>query len=430
MTETSIPLTATQQPRSLLRRITRNFGWSMLSEVGGKGLLFLVTVYLARVLGVAHFGLFSFAQTVTSYCWLGVDLGINMYGAREIAKNKADAARIINPLLTLRIFSGLFLFILFGLAVLIIYRQEYLKQIVFAGFAFYLLTRALNLDWVMRGFEKFNFIALGNFATFLSMLLLLVFFVTQDRDILLASFIWSLCYLLGDLLLLVLFYTNLGLSFRPEWDYQTLKLHVKESIHFTIANSLLFLYQYLPIIFLGLLASDYEVGVFSAPYRLVLSIAYAVSLLPLALYPTLSELYHHNRAQFNRVYKYFLFVSLATGVFFGLGGMLLAKPLILLLYGEGYAESIPIFQIINWFGALTAVRVAYGIAIAASGLQRFYTWASIFGVLFFTGAFFSMSLGLQIPQLYAASYAFVLTEVGVSAILFIIWKIKNQPITA
>ena len=410
---------------TLLKRIGYNFGWSLLGEIGGKGLLFLVTVYLARVLGAANFGLFSFAQAITSYCWMGVDLGVNMYGSREIAKDKATASEIINPLITLRLLSGSSLFTLFLIFFSYLYRLDPLKQIVFIGFSFYLFTRALNIDWIMRGFERFNYIAFGNFATFLLMLSSIFIFVKSDKDIVIVSFLWSLCYLFGDLLLIYLLYIKLKLSFNIIFDIRLIYHHFKKSIHFTIGNSLLFLYQYLPIIFLGLVASNYEIGIFSAPYRLILSIIYIVSLLPLVLYPTLSELYLSDIKKFLKVYKYLKITSFLTGLLIGLGGLLAADLLIRFLYGPNYEASITIFRIINWFVALTSVRVVYSIAIAVTGLQKYYAITSLFSVIFYSVLFLSMIYGINISKTLAAGYTLLITEIGLIIFLWIIWHFKK-----
>jgi O-antigen/teichoic acid export membrane protein len=100
--------------KSVAERVVSNFAWSVLSESLGKGLFFIATLYLARTLGVENFGLFTLAQTFTFYFWGAVDLGTNMYGIRELAKNKDTAEDIINPLLTLRITVGLAVFLLKG----------------------------------------------------------------------------------------------------------------------------------------------------------------------------------------------------------------------------------------------------------------------------------------------------------------------------
>jgi len=407
--------------KKLIKRIGTNFGWSILSEVGGKGFLYLATVYLARVLGTANFGLFTFAQTITSYCWLGVDLGVNMYGAREIAKNKMNAPAVINPLLTLRILSGIILFSIYSLSIYFLFQGDPVKRVIFAGFAFYLLTRSLNLDWVMRGFEKFNFIAFGNFATFFAILFFLFISVRQASDVTNAPFIWSFSYLLGDISLLIIYYKRMHLRYRPTFNLKIIWLHLKESIHFTVGNGLLFLYQYLPILFLGFLVSSHDVGIFSAPYNLVLSLTIVATLLAVALYPTLSELFYYRRPQFFRMSKYFKIISCGIGFFLGGGGVLISNWLIPLLYGPSYVGSIAIFRIIIWFAALMTIRVSFSIPIAVAGLQKYYALASLFGVIFFTMFFFILSYLLKINMLYAACYSLIITEIGVICILSIIW---------
>jgi len=61
--------------KSIVRRVASNFGWLIVSQAVGKGIFFITNIYLARTLGVEHFGLFTLAQTITFYLWLAVDLG-------------------------------------------------------------------------------------------------------------------------------------------------------------------------------------------------------------------------------------------------------------------------------------------------------------------------------------------------------------------
>ncbi len=408
-----------------VQRIFSNISWGIISQVGGKGIFFLVTVYLARVLGTEEYGLFTYAQSIVLYFWIAVDLGIDMYGSREIASDKSNASNIINPLVTLRIIGGLVAFAAF-IPILIFIKHSTSQRLLFMGCALYLITRAISVEWVMRGFEKFKYITIANFATFITMLLAMIIFVRGKDNLVSASFLWSLCYLFGGIVLLIFLYEKLGIRIEPVFDIGNWLLHLRKSIHFTISGGLLALSQYLPIIFLGLLASANEVGLFSAPYGLVLGLVFVISLFPYSLYPIFSELYISEKKKFDRLHNTYMWSSTILGLCMALIGFIYAGDIILLIYGKSYSGSIPLFKILVWFVFLYSIRSVYGIVIAASGLQKFYTLASTFAVIFFTTVFFLLKFLFHVSYPVSACISILGREIGTILILRFVWELKSE----
>ena len=411
--------------RGISHRIASNISWAVVSQVGGKGLFFLVTVYWARVLGVENYGLITYAQSIVLYFWLAVDLGVNMYGSREIARAKSEAPDIINPLLTLRIISGFIVFLIF-MSVLNLFVHSSIQRLLFTGCAFYLITRSISIDWVMSGFEKFKYIAISNFTTFISMLLMMLVLVKDKDDLVKASFLWSLCYLFGGIVLLVFLYNKFGIRFKPVFHIKTWLFHLRKSIHFTISGGLSALSQYLPIIYLGIFASPKEVGLFSAPYGLIFAIIFVLSLLSYSMYPILSELYSAEKIMFRKLHNIYLLAAILMGLCIALVGHIFARKIILLFYGNNYEESIALFKILVWFVFLYSIRSVYGIVIAASGLQKFYTLASTFAVIFFTTVFFLLKFLFHVSYPVSACISLLGTEIGTILILRSIWELKSE----
>jgi len=409
----------------LLRRVTSNISWGIINQVGGKGLFFLVTMYLARVLGTEGYGLFTYAQSIVLFFWIAVDLGVDMYGSGEIAKDKLNASNIINPLITLRIIGGFVAFFTF-LLILLFIKHSASQRLLFIGCALYLVTRAISVEWVMRGFEKFKYITIANFATFTTMLLAMIIFVKSKDDLVKASFLWSLCYLLGSIVLLILLYGKLGIKFEPAFNIRNWLLHLRKSIHFTISGGLTALSLFLPIICLGILASADEVGLFSASYGLVRALIFVLFLVPYALYPIFTELYISEKRKFRKLFNIYMLSSILFGLCITLIGFIYAKDIILLIYGGNYYESIAIFKILIWLVFLHSLRSVYGIAIAATGLQKYYTFAATFKVLFFTILFFALSQLFGISYTFSASISLLVAEIGMILILRFIWKLKDE----
>lgn len=413
--------------KSLLHRVTSNFSWTIIGEIGGRGLFFLVTVYLARVLGVNNYGVFTFAQAIVYYFWLAVDLGVTMYGSREIARDKNNVNSIFNSLLTIRILSGLIVFTIF-IALIYSFGTSPLQKLIFLGCAFFLISRSINTDWVFRGLEKFKYIAFGNLGTFLSMILLMLLIIKNEDDVITASFLWSLCYLLGGAVLLFILFKKVKLSFKPVFKIETLFSHLKESIHFTVSRGFLSLFQYLPLIFLGFFSTDYDVGLFSAPFRMITALTFVVSIFQMALFPIFADLYFSNREKFRKLHKLYMLISIIFGVMIGIIGTVFRKEIMLFIFGNEYINSAFSFGIIIWFVSLIFLRVVYGVVFAASGLQRFYSLAAIAGVLLVSIMFFILKLIFHVSDLTSASVSLVAAETGILLLLQVIWTTQRKKV--
>jgi O-antigen/teichoic acid export membrane protein len=409
--------------KGIAQRVFSNFGWSVVSEAVSKGVFFVVNIYLARTLGVVNFGFFTLAQTVTFYFWLAVDLGTNMYGIREIAKNRENAEDIINSLLTLRITAGIIVYSLYSLCTLFCLNMSFANKLTFAGCGLYLLTYSFYTDWVLKGFEKFKFIALGSLVSSAIFLFGTFSFIKADRDVSLASFIWSVSYLFGSLSLLYFLYKKLGIRYKPCFNFNRWFSHIRESIFFTISGSLMILYQYLPILLLSVFFTAYEVGLFSAPYRIVTAISGGGLMIVMAFYPVFSDLYYKDMRGFRKTHRLFQRIIIIVGLPVAIVGTLLGDEIVRIALGAQYMRCTSVFKALTWLAFLNFVRYSYGPVLLATGFQRLHNLAT------FVGAACVLVAGILLIPKYGVTGAVVsllFSEVSIIGVLACIFHGKVQ----
>ncbi len=364
----------------IAQRVASNFGWSVMSQAVTRGIYFVTNLYLARTLGVADFGLFTLAQSLTFYFWIAVDLGTSLYGIREIAKQKEKAEELINPLLTLRITAGLIAFAIFTASIFLIDMPASTK-LVFIASSLYLVTYSFNTDWVLKGLEKFKYIVIGNLISSIVYFTGVILFVRGNKYVATACLVWAISFLFGNLALAVFVSRKFGIKYRPSVNLKIWTFHLRESIHFTSSGSLTALYQYLPILLISIYLSSYELGLFSAPYRIVMAAGSAGSLLPMSFYPVFSDLYHTDIRKFHSTYKMFQIVLMITGLLAAVIGTLFADEIIKLLLGQQYLNSTAVFKILVWMIPLYFLGFTYGTVLLATGFQKYYNIASLVGVI-------------------------------------------------
>lgn len=355
--------------RTLVQRVISNSFWSIVSQGLGRGVNFLAQLYLARVLGVASYGRFTLAQYVALSLWTSVDLGTAMYGTREIAKDKEHAEEIVNDLLSLRVVVALSVLVLFSTVVLLIPLPAE-RRLALVACGLYVVTYSLYTDWVCRGLERFEYITIGTFLMGAALLAGIVLFVRGQGGLLAACLAWSLSALLGAVPLLLVLRSKLGIRLRLRFRPRAWLHHARESVFFATGGILLSVYQYLPAFLLEIFFASYVVGLFSAPFRIVVTLGAAGFLIPMAFYPILADLHKKDNARFLKTQRAMRVLMLVLGLPVGIAGTLFASPLVKLLFGAQYADSIPAFKILVWLVPLWFFRYTYGMTMAATGLQR------------------------------------------------------------
>jgi O-antigen/teichoic acid export membrane protein len=409
----------------IFHRIFSNAFWYFISEIGGKVIIFLSMAYLARILNVSGFGIFIFSQTIALYLWLGVNFGINMYGIKEIAKEKKNLASIANPLLTIRIINGILFFSLFSIFISFSHYALF-NKLIFIGAGFCLLTRSFNADWVLSGIEKFKYVAIGNLGGLFIFLLLIIGLVRSKDDVIAAVILWTLSFFFSGIIFNYFLKKKIGFIFKPNYSFKVWLFHLKESIHFLLSGAFLSLYQNLPVLFLGIFASSYAIGIFSAPFKLILAISTIAFALPMAFYPTLAELYAKNQIQFYKINNLFQILAFISGLLLGVFGNIFSKQIIIFLFGSQYLDSVPVFKIIIWLTMFIFIRYTFGIPIACAGLQRFYTYASALAAVSFIVFFCFFKDFLRGDFLIATSLALIIAEAILLLALMLIWELKNE----
>ena len=100
------------------------------------------------------------------------------------------------------------------------------------------------------------------------------------------------------------------------------------------------LYTYIDTVILGLMTTDAETGRYAASYRVYEGITYAPAILSAVLTPRLSFLFTSDRAAHRGLLRRSLASSAALGIALGALTALLARPLMLLIFGDQYVESV------------------------------------------------------------------------------------------
>ncbi len=301
---------------------------------GSAGLLLVLLTIAGRFLSAADYGRFSYALALTTIVETIMDIGLGQVTVRAVARDKAAAARLFRHVLGLKL-----VWVAIGLALLVVAAPvlrpdpQMIRLCYLMGLSSAVRSYLLTARGLLQGLDRFDLEAAV---------------VVADRLLLLAAggaVLWAgygvfglaMAFVGARVVMLAAVTLLLGRVWR---DLQTAALPLG---FFMIALNL---YTYIDMVILGVIGTDAETGWYAASYRVYEGLTYAPSILAAVLSPRLSYLFTHDRQVHRRLLMRSLLASVLLGIVLGGIAVWAARPIIVTLFGAGYAPAVRPLQIL------------------------------------------------------------------------------------
>ncbi|MBI2278877.1 MAG: flippase [Candidatus Brennerbacteria bacterium] len=333
------------QNRSVRQTVVKNTIWLSVSQMGGRLIRASIIIYAARVLGASEYGVFSYVLGLAGFFTIFADVGITSILTREIAKRPEEGTRYFATIFWMKIV----LLILTALAV--IFLAPHFSKIdaavpLIPFVAILAIADGLRefSNAFFRAKEKMELEALvtavTNVAITAAGFVILSYYTTAGA--LTASYVVSAAVgALAGMFILRREFASIVRSFSPELVRPVLRAAVP------IALIALFgaLSLNVDLIMLGWWRTASEVGFYSAAQKIVQVLYTVPAIIASSIFPALSRLIGQREEEKEKI-----LVERSLGILFLLampivvGGVVLASPIIALLYGDGYTPSTIVFQ--------------------------------------------------------------------------------------
>lgn len=326
-------------------RLAQGVSALTVAEAIRVGVAAALAIYLARRMGAAAFGQWTFAVAVVGYPLALVEAGLTWIGTRDVAAHPASAGRLIARIVPLRLALAVAgCAVVVGCAVALAAPGGGRLVVVFASGS--LLTMALTIDWVFYGLERRSIVAAANVVR------VLVFAAAALAMVHDASRVWAvpLAQVAGESVAAALLWIGFrGIAPRRDGaPVVPVRDLIRQAAPLTASQFMRALTIWSAVTLLGVRTTSAAVGQFGAAQRLTLlaggfSTLYFYGYVPLAARAArqggqaIRHLLRHSVA----------LTSLAT-VSFALAATLFATPIVHLVFGPAYAGAAPVLRIIAW----------------------------------------------------------------------------------
>lgn len=329
--------------------ISANYSYMMLASVCRAVLSLFLMAILARYLGVAHFGIFSYALAFGEFFVFLADFGLPTVFIRDAAARvQTDEAQVLysNTVAALLVSLTITYLLINAVGLILVSPENYaLIRLLALAVMFGILTRMGA--GVFRIFDRMQYEAVTvTVERFLTLIAVAVVALLKGsvQDMALA---WVAGSLGGCLLTFAIIHRNF-LRFRPGAVTVTRVLKsLREAAPLALASCFTALKDRAGLIILQAVAGSVALGLFSASYRL-LALPYAFALsFQSTIISTFSRLSNDLTGKLQEAYKICLRLALVMGFVLQALVMFMAVWAIPLLYGEEFHDSLIILQILS-----------------------------------------------------------------------------------
>ncbi len=400
------------------KSVAKNYAYNLAYQILILIVPLITTPYISRVLGVRQVGINSYVNTVVTYFSTFSQLGLNLYGRREIAYVRNDREKATGLFWQLVCIRGVnFTIGMLCYGVLIFSANRY--TLYYSIYIIYFIANAVDITWFFQAYEEFRIITIRNFIIKMVNMLGIFVFVHSENDLWVYILMLSISEFVSQAVM--------WLGIREKIDFQIPSLYgmgalFKGSFIMFLPQVITTIYTLLDKLILGLLSNEVQVGLYSQSEKIIkLTMAVITSMGTVAM-PRIANDFANGKMEMvaerlskNRRFVFCLAVPMISGLFG------IAENFTSWFFGSGYEEVSHLMVIISPIILLIALSDLYGMQyLVPTGHMREYTISTV------AGAAVNVVLNILLVKKYAAAGVSVATVVSEFAVTSLMWVYSRR----
>ncbi len=325
-------------------KLAKNYIFNVIYKILNIAMPLITAPYLSRTVGAEGVGTYAYYYAIAHYFYIFGKMGLNNYGAREIAmvKNNKEKKNYT--------FSSIYYQqLLVTIVVLIIYiffcslhikNNEFIPMIL----GLYTIGCLIDVDWLYTGGEKFSVIAIKNIAVKIISLVAIFLFVKTPADLWTYTLIMSLGMLFG--------FISLWFGIKKEVSF--VKVKVKDILKHLKPNLILLfpvlaanIYHSIDKVMVGNMYSMTELGYYDNAEKIVYGINGFITAFTNIMMPKCSNLIISGNSERCKKYitftmDFLLFIILFMGSV--CGGI--SETIVSILFGYDFIKSATLLRLL------------------------------------------------------------------------------------
>ena len=293
-----------------MKKLVKNYIYNLIYQVFLVIVPLITAPYLAKTLGSKALGIYSYICSVSSIITnLGL-IGLNNYGAREVAYSRIEQRKLDKVFADINILRLILLLIISIPYWIIILKSSY--KLYFSIQYILIFSTFIDTSWLMIGLEEMKIVALRNFAAKLITVIGVFLLVKNSNDLWIYFAIFSVATLVTTLSLI--FQLKKYINYE-HFDLRNMYKHIKGSFLLFLPQVATIMYLQVDKIMLKAMSDTSQVAFYDQAEKIVSIPLALITALGTVIMPKLATDFRNNHHEeiektIQIVIKFSLFASL------------------------------------------------------------------------------------------------------------------------
>lgn len=399
-------------------RAFQNAKWIIICKIIQSILQMVIGMLSARYLGPSNYGLISYASSVVAFAVPFMQLGLSETLVQEYISKPEKEGEILGTCLAMNLVSSVVCMIGATSFSMIANRGEKTTVLVCVLYSISLIFQAVEMTkyWFQaKLLSKYSSLAM--LGAYMVVSLYKIYLLVSGKSVYWFALSHAVEYGCIGLLLLVTYKRVGGQKIRP--SLSRAKNMFSRSKYYIVASLMVTVFQNTDHVMLKLIAGDAENGYYTTAITCTIIVSFVYAAIIDSARPVIFESKQQSQESFeqnvSKLYSVLIYLTLVQSICF----TILAKPIVMILYGGDYLPAVPVLRIIVWQLAFSYMGTVRNIWILSEGHHNMLWRINLLGAV----ANFLLNAVL-IPGLGAcgAAAASVLTQIFTNFILGFILK--------
>lgn len=318
-----------------------------------------------RYLGAVRFGDFVLVVTVTGLAGLLADAGLPKLAVREVARNPSTAGPVIGTVTVIRLVLSVVSLAVAQAALAAMGASEEVHLAALLATTTVVAESLLSVTVIFHVAIRQQNEAAVRLAANVVKLILVAVLMSRDAGLLALVTATTAHLLVASALAWVVSTRSCGL--RPSFDRSIVRPLLQGALPMAPIMLLGVIYLKLGLLMVGLLAARHTLGIYGAAYQPIEYLFLVSAVIVGVLFPLVARAYATDHEQFVHVYQVGVDVIVAAMLPVSIGLMIVAHPLVRLMYGDDFAGAGAPMLLLALALVPMTVNAWQGFALVAAG---------------------------------------------------------------
>lgn len=354
----------------LTRNDLKNTTLLVGAEGISRGLAFVLTIMIARELGVVAFGMYSAAVSFVFLFSVFIEIGLSTYVFREVAQDEERTSHcIVNALTIQSILAVTIGIVVFCVAAILRYPSDTRATIALLWIWVVGISLGRLIRVLFKARRRMGLEAITNIFENATRLILVLLALKLDSGVIGIAIASVISAIFMTLMSFLIAHSHYSCFITTPTVASMLKM-LKFASPFALSIIANVMMYRLSTIILSVLKGDYAVGIFDASFKITMSLFFIPGLLCQVFFSKMSQyaLEDHNKF-FATILLLVKYVFLLMYPFL-IGLFIFAPQIIPVIYTEEYRPTIIVLQILIWVNVFNAGTYIGVYALNAAGYEK------------------------------------------------------------